>query len=101
MPELGQIEGRKISALVGVAPFTRESGMYKGVARTSAGRREVRHALFMSTMTAIMHNKQLKIFFKRLTEKGKRGIVAMVAVMRKLIVIINAMIRDNQKWMEA
>jgi transposase len=101
LPELGKIERRQIAALVGVAPFTRESGMYKGVARTMAGRPLVRQALFMAAMTAITHNKPLKIFFNRLKEKGKRGMVAMVAVMRKLIVIINAMIRNNQQWNES
>lgn len=101
LPELGKIEGRQVSALVGVAPFTRESGAYKGTARTSAGRRQIRHALFMSAMAAIKHNKPLRAFFKSLTERGKRGMVAMVAVMRKLIVMINAMVRDNQKWKEA
>lgn len=100
LPELGKIEGRQAAALVGVAPFTRESGMQKGIARTSAGRQQVRHALFMAAMAAATHNKKLKMFFKRLIEKGKRGMVAMVAVMRKLIVIINAMIRDNQTWKE-
>lgn len=100
LPELGKIEGRHIASLVGVAPFTRESGMQRGIARTSAGRQQVRQALFMAAMAAATHNKQLKMFFKRLTGKGKRGMVAMIAVMRKLIVIINAMIRDNQKWSE-
>jgi len=98
LPELGKIEGRQIAALVGVAPFTRESGMLKGVARTAAGRQLVRQALFMAAMTAVKHNKQLKVFFDRLVEKGKRRIIALVAVMRKLIVMINAMVRDNQVW---
>jgi transposase len=98
LPELGKIEGRQIAALVGVAPFTNESGMHKGLARTSAGRPQVRKALFMAAMTAIVHNGPLKAFFKRLTERGKRGMIAVVAVMRKLIVIINAMIRDNKEW---
>lgn len=101
LPELGKIEGRQIAALVGVAPFTNESGMYKGAARTSAGRQQVRRALYMAALAAITHNNPLKNFFKHLTGKGKRGMVAMVAVMRKLIVIINAMIRDDQKWKEA
>jgi transposase len=101
LPEIGKIEGRQISALVGVAPFTCESGMYKGVSRTSAGRQQVKKSLYMAALAAITHNKSLKAFFDRLTEKGKRGMVAMVAVMRKLIVTVNAMIRDNQKWREA
>ncbi len=101
LPELGKIEARQLSALVGVAPFTCESGMYKGIARTSAGRQHVRQALFMAALTASRHNKKLKEFFKRLTEKGKRGMVAIVAVMRKLIVIVNAMICKNEIWREA
>lgn len=101
LPELGKIEGRQISALVGVAPFTRESGMYKGVSRTAAGRPQIRQALFMAAMTAVVHNKTLIPFFKRLKEKGKRSMVALVAVIRKLIVIINAMVRKNEMWREA
>lgn len=101
LPELGKLNNRQIAALAGVAPFTCESGMYKGAARTAAGRSQVRRALYMAAMAAATHNKMLKMFFNRLKGKGKRGIVAMVAVMRKLIVIINAMIRDNQKWKEA
>jgi transposase len=100
LPELGKIESRQIAALVGVAPFTRESGMHKGQARTSAGRQQVRQALFMSAMTAITHNDTFKAFFKQLKARGKRGIIALVAVMRKLIIIINAMIRDNRQWKE-
>lgn len=101
LPELGQIEGRQIAALVGVAPFTRESGMHKGVARTAAGRQQVRHVLFMAAMAAAKHNKPLKTFYDRLIRKGKRRIVSIVAVMRKLIVIINAMVRDNREWSAA
>jgi transposase len=101
LPELGQIESRQISALVGVAPYTCESGTYKGLSRTSAGRQQVRQALFMAALTASTHNKTLKVFFTRLTDKGKRGIVALVAVMRKLIIILNSMIRNNQEWREA
>lgn len=101
LPELGNIENRQIAALVGVAPFTRESGMHKGQARTSAGRQQVRQALYMAALAAISHNNTLKAFFKQLKGKGKRGMVALVAVMRKLIVIINAMIRDNQQWKES
>lgn len=101
LPELGKIENRQISALVGVAPFTCESGMYKGASRTSAGRTDIRRNLFMAALAAKAHNKPLKLFFDRLTEKGKRRIVAVVAVMRKLIVIINTMIRNNEMWKEA
>lgn len=101
LPELGKIENRQISALVGVAPFTCESGIYKGASRTSAGRSDVRHSLFMAALAARVHNKTLSAFFEHLKSKGKRGIVAMVAIMRKLIVIINAMVRSNQKWRPA
>jgi transposase len=101
LPELGKIEARQISALVGVAPFTCESGQYKGISRTSAGRQQVRQALFMAALTATTYNKAMKTFFNRLTEKGKRGMVAVVAVMRKMIVIVNAMVRNNEMWKEA
>ena len=98
LPELGKIEGKQMAALVGVAPFTRESGMYKGKSITTAGRPQIRHALFMVALTAIKHGELFKTFYKRLVDAGKRKMVAVVAVMRKLIVIINAMVRDNQMW---
>jgi transposase len=101
LPELGKIGNRQISSLVGVAPFTNESGKYKGISRTAAGRSEVRQALFMAALSARTCNKRLRNFFEHLTEKGKRGMVAMVAVMRRLIVMINAMMRENVKWKEA
>ena len=75
--------------------------MYKDVARTAAVRQHVRQAIYMAALTVSTHNKKLKEFFTRLTEKGKRGMVAIVAVMRKLIVILNAMILSNQVWKEA
>lgn len=98
LPELGLLERRQISALAGVAPFTRESGTYKGIARTYAGRCLARQALFMVALTATRHNKLLSAFYRSLIAKGKKGMVAVVAVMRRLIVIINAMVRDKREW---
>lgn len=98
LPELGTLDRRQVAALAGVAPFTCESGMYKGIARTYAGRDLVRKALFMVALSATRHNKLLSAFYQGLLAKGKKGMIAIVAVMRRLIVIINAMVRDNREW---
>lgn len=98
LPELGKIERKQLAALVGVAPYTRESGAYKGKARTTAGRPLVRKALFMVILSAMKYNIPIKGFCDRLKSQNKPPLVAMVASMRKLIVIINAMVRDNKDW---
>jgi transposase len=101
LPELGQLRGKQIAALVGVAPFTRQSGQWRGKSFIGGGRGAVRAALFMGAMVAKKHNPVLKAFFDRLVAAGKPKKVALIAVARKLLVILNAIIRDNRPWQNA
>lgn len=96
MPELGTLVQRKITALVGVAPYTRRSGKWVGLARISGGRAHVRGVLYMATVAAIKHNPEIRTFYERLRKAGKRAKVAIVACMRKLLVILNAVARDKK-----
>ena len=98
LSELGTINSKQISSLVGVAPFNKESGNYVGVAKISGGRPIPRKALYMASLSAARYNPTLKVFYKKLINKGKKPKVALVAVMRKMIVIANAMIKNNTKW---
>lgn len=98
MPELGQLAPQEASALAGVAPFNKDSGQMKGKRQIRGGRAQVRTALYMAVLTAKRFNPVLKRFYDRLIQKGKLKKVAMVACMRKLIIIMNAMIRDNSSW---
>jgi transposase len=98
MPELGQLTPKEASALAGVAPYNRESGQMKGKREIAGGRAAVRCALYMAILAARRFNPTIKKFYDRLIEKGKLKKVAMVACMRKLIIIMNAMIRDNSSW---
>jgi transposase len=98
LPELGQIDRKKLAALVGVAPINRDSGMRSGERHIGGGRASVRCALYMATLTAIRFNPSLKAFHHRLRQNGKRPKVAIVAAMRKLLALLNALIRDDQLW---
>ena len=98
LPELGRLSGRAISALVGVAPMARESGKWRGKRQTCGGRHEVRTVVYMATLAAVKHNPVLKQFHQRLIAAGKPKKVALVACMRKLLVILNAMVRDGTCW---
>jgi transposase len=98
LPELGQLDRRAISALVGVAPLARDSGQHRGTRHTWGGRGEVRAVLYMATLSAVKHNPVLRHFHQRLIQAGKPPKVALVACMRKLIVIMNAMARDKATW---
>ena len=98
LPELGKLTGKQISALVGVAPFNRDSGKFRGQRRIWGGRAAVRSALYMSAMCCIVHNPVIREFYQRLRAKGKLGKVALVACMRKILVILNAMVRDGAPW---
>lgn len=98
LPELGRLSGRAISALVGVAPIARESGQWRGKRQTWGGRHDVRAVLYMATLSAVQHNSVLKQFYQRLIGAGKAPKVALVACMRKLLVILNAMARDRTTW---
>jgi len=100
LPELGTLKRRQITALVGVVPFTRQSGKWKGKSFCSGGRAAVRAALYMAALTGIRFNPVLKEFYQRLIARGKPHKVAMVACMRKLLTILNTMVRENKKWNE-
>lgn len=101
LPELGQLTRREIAALVGVAPINRDSGQSKGRRGVWGGRKEVRCMLYMAALSARKHNPAIRAFHDRLIQAGKRRIVAMVACARKLLVILNAMARDQQPWQPA
>jgi transposase len=101
LPELGQLSHKQIAALVGLAPFTRQSGKWRGKSFIGGGRTTVRAALFMGAMVAKKHNPVLKAFFDRLVAAGKPKMVALIAVARKLLTILNAIVRDNQPWQTA
>jgi transposase len=94
MPELGFIERRKATALAGLAPHPRDSGKTNGYRRTRGGRPEVKQTLFLAALAAIRHNQTLKTFYEHLRAKGKLPMVAITAVMRRMIVIANAKLRD-------
>jgi transposase len=101
LPELGTLDRRKIAALVGVAPFTRQSGQWQGKSFIAGGRPTVRAALFVATMAAVRHNPTIRAFRQRLLAKGKPKMVAMIACMRKLLTILNAILRDQKPWQPA
>jgi len=98
MPELGSLTGRQAAALVGVAPFDCESGTFKGQRRILGGRKPLRDAAYMAALVAGQHNTVMAAFRQRLAAAGKKPKVILVAIMRKLVVTLNAMIRDNQPW---
>jgi transposase len=100
MPELGALNRRQIAALGGVAPWTRQSGQWKGKSFIGGGRVGVRSALFMGALVAVKHNRTLKAFYERLIAAGKEKMVALIAVARKLLTILNAIVRDGQPWRE-
>jgi transposase len=98
LPELGTLGRKEIAALAGLAPFTRQSGKWRGKSFIGGGRTAVRCALFMGALVAKQHNPILKAFFDRLVAAGKPKMVALIAVARKLLTMLNAIIRDNRPW---
>ncbi len=98
LPELGQLDRKKIAALVGVAPFNCESGLMHGKRVVWGGRGSVRHALYMATLAARRFNPVIRAFFERLTKSGKPFKVAMTACMRKLLTILNAILAHHIAW---
>jgi transposase len=98
LPELGTLDRKKIASLAGLAPYTRQSGNWKGRSMIGGGRKTVRCALFMAAMVAARHNPVLKAFRDRLVAAGKPKMIAIIAVARKLLTILNAIIRDKQPW---
>lgn len=98
LPELGRLSHKEITALVGLAPFNQDSGAMKGRRRIQGGRAKVRSALYMAVLSARQFNPKIKLFYDRLIAKGKLKKVAITACMRKLLIIMNAMIRDKKPW---
>jgi transposase len=98
LPELGSLDRRQIAALAGLAPWTRQSGRWRGKSFIGGGRTSVRTALYMGALVAARHNPALKAFRDKLIEAGKPKLVAIVAVARKLLTILNAILRDRAPW---
>jgi transposase len=101
LPELGACSRQKISALVGVAPLNRDSGQFRGRRIIWGGRRNVRRCLYMATLVATQHNPVIQAHYRKLVDAGKRKKVALVACMRKLLTILNAMLRRRSPWKHA
>lgn len=101
LPELGQVEHKQIAALVGVAPLNRDSGRRRGKRSCWGGRAKVRRVLYMAALSASRHNPTIRSFYVRLIAAGKPEKVALTACMRKLLIILNAMMRDMQPWQPA
>lgn len=98
LPELGHLSSRQIGALCGLAPFNRDSGNMKGKRRIKGGRAPIRTVLYMAMLSAIQHNVVMKNFYQKLVAQGKHKKVAITACMRKMVTILNAMVRNNQEW---
>jgi transposase len=101
LPELGRLDRRQIASLVGVAPLSRDSGAFRGRRMVMGGRAQVRKALYMPTVTAIRHNPALRALYARLTGRGKPAKVALTAAMRKLLTILNAILKSQSPWQHA
>jgi len=101
LPELGTLDRKQIASLAGLAPYTRQSGQWKGKSMIGGGRKTVRSALFLAALTACRHNPALKDFRQRLLDQGKPKMVAVIAVARKLLIILNAILRDQKPWQPA
>ena len=98
LPELGRLNRREIAALVGVAPMSNDSGNRKGRRRVQGGRFEIRRVLYMATLTAARYNPVIRAFYERLKAAGKLPKVALVACIRKLLTMLNAMVRTGKPW---
>ncbi|MCP3385204.1 MULTISPECIES: transposase [unclassified Bradyrhizobium] len=101
VPELGTLNRRQIASLAGLAPFTRQSGRWKGKSMIGGGRAALRAGLYMAALSASQHHPQLKTFYRRLLAAGKPKMVALIAVARKVLTILNAMLRDQKQWQSA
>lgn len=101
LPELGTLGRKQISALTGVAPFNRDSGKMRGKRRIRGGRATTRTALYLSAMVAVRYNADIKAFYERLVANGKHKKVALTACIRKIVITLNAMLRDDLAWQPA
>ena len=100
LPELGNLTNKQVAALTGVAPYNRDSGSLRGKRRIRGGRHSVRTILFMATLTSVQHNPVIKRFYQRLVSLGKHKKVALTACIRKMVIMLNAMVRDGKMWNE-
>ena len=100
LPELGLLNHKAIAALVGVAPYNRDSGSFNGKRFIHGGRKELRRMLYMSAIVSVRFNPDMKVFYKRLREIGKPAKVALIAVVRKLLSVINSIIKRQTPWQE-
>ena len=98
LPELGRLNRGQVAKLVGVAPINRDSGSKSGRRNISGGRGPVRRVLYMATLVAIKHNAAIRVFYSHLKSRGKESKVAIVACMRKLVTILNLLIKTDQEW---
>ena len=98
LPELGRLDRRQIAALAGLAPWTRQSGTWTGKSFIGGGRADIRAVLFTGALVAARHNPDLKVFRDRLVQAGKPKMVALIATARKLLTILNAIMRERQPW---
>lgn len=98
LPELGRLDRKTVASLAGLAPYTRQSGRWRGRSMIGGGRKTVRSALFIAAMVACRYNPVLKPFYERLVVAGKPKVLAIIAVARKLITILNAILRDKKPW---
>lgn len=101
LPELGTLNRKQIAALTGIAPFNRDSGKSRGKRRIRGGRATARTALYLSVLSAMRFNPEIKRFYERLVANGKHKKVAMTACIRKMVTMLNAMVRDNVMWQES
>jgi transposase len=101
LPELGTLNRRQIAALVGVAPLNNDSGKHRGSRTIWGGRATVRGPLYMATLVATRYNPVIRPFYRRLVAAGKPKKVALIAAMRKLLTILNSMMRDRRPWTPA
>jgi len=101
LPELGTLDRRQVAALAGLVPYTRQSGQWRGRSFIGGGRATVRSAVFIGAMVAARCNPKLRAFHQRLIADGKPKMVALIAVARKLLTILNAILRDKKPWQPA
>jgi len=99
LPELGSLSNKEIAALAGLAPFNRDSGAFRGKRRIRGGRSSVRTVLYMSMLSAIQCNPKFRSMYQRMVAAGKHKKVALTACMRKILTVLNAMVRDRKEWM--
>lgn len=101
MPEIGRLDPREAASLAGLAPVTRESGRWKGQAKIRGGRAELRRAIYLPALSAARCNPDLKALYDRLRAKGKPFKLALAAIMRKLLLLANSLVRDDRQWTHA